>query len=401
MARIAPLGDPRLAIATDADPRDVRPHVATAPRGASTLLIAGGIGIAAISLFLLLESNRQSNMVPSVRPTTRDRAAASGRPDIPPLYVPPAPLPVAAAPVVVAPAPQATLQPAPAGPPRIVYVPQSMPPSMPALPAQPMYAPPPPARASGEAALVIDTTTADDASAAHAAAESPRTSPDSSGGEIRPINPFATINSATTAAPGARARASMLGGRPTTVLQGTLVPAVLETALDSTRPGLARALVSRDVRGFDGTRVLIPRGSRLTGEYRSDVAQGQNRALIVWTRLVRPDGAAIALASPVADTLGRAGVKAKVDSHFFTRFASAILQSVLAVGVNLASRPNNDTVVVGLPGATLGGIGGGFGGGFGFNQNNQVTPTLKVRAGTSVSVFVARDLDFSAVETRR
>jgi len=63
---------------------------------------------------------------------------------------------------------------------------------------------------------------------------------------------------------------------------------VLETAFDSTRPGLARALVQSDVRGFDGSRVLIPRGSRLIGEYRSDVAPGQHRALVNWTRLIRP-----------------------------------------------------------------------------------------------------------------
>ena len=111
---------------------------------------------------------------------------------------------------------------------------------------------------------------------------------------------------------------------------------MLETALDSTRPGFARAIVSRDVRGFDGSRVLIPRGSRLIGEYRSEVAPGQRRALVNWTRLIRPDGVTIAIGSPAGDPLGRGGIRARVNSHFFERFAGAILQSALDIGVNLA-----------------------------------------------------------------
>jgi type IV secretion system protein VirB10 len=176
------------------------------------------------------------------------------------------------------------------------------------------------------------------------------------------------------------------------VAQGTLIPAVLETALDSTRPGLARAIVSRDVRGFDGSRVLIPRGSRLIGEYRSEVAPGQRRALVIWTRLIRPDGVTIAIGSPAGDPLGRGGIRARVNSHFFERFAGAILQSGLDIGVNLASRAGGSTVVV-LPGGaqSLGQI----------VQPSQITPTLTVRQGTSISIFVARDLDFTGVENRR
>lgn len=192
----------------------------------------------------------------------------------------------------------------------------------------------------------------------------------------------------------ARVTAGHLSNPATTIPQGAIVHAVLETALDSTRPGLARAIVSDDVRGFDGTRILIPRGSRLIGEYDSQVESGQNRALIMWTRLIRPDGVTIALQSPVADPLGRVGVKARVNTHFFERFGSAILQSALQVGVNLASRSVYDgTLVVGLPGSTTNLPTAG-------NAQN-VTPTLKVRQGTSVSVFVARDLDFTSAEGGR
>jgi type IV secretion system protein VirB10 len=173
-----------------------------------------------------------------------------------------------------------------------------------------------------------------------------------------------------------------------------LIPAVLESALDSTHPGFARAIVSSDVRGFDGSIVLIPRGSRLLGEYGSDVAPGQKRALINWTRLIRPDGATIAIASPAADRLGGTGIRAKVNSHFFERFTGAILQSVLDVGVNLAARAANGTVILALPGAVQSSAGSSI-------QPQQVPPTLTVNQGTSISVFVARDLDFTDVENHR
>jgi type IV secretion system protein VirB10 len=214
----------------------------------------------------------------------------------------------------------------------------------------------------------------------------------------RPSTPFNDdLNPPPTAqpvaAPGAeRVIAGRLVNPALTVPKGTVVAAVLETALDSSRAGAARAIVSRDVMGFDGTRVLIPRGSRLYGEYTADVTSGQKRALIRWDRLTRPDGVIVNLDSPSADPLGRAGIEGKVDSHFFARFGSAILQSVLDIGVGLATRSVSDgTVIVGLPGSTQQITAP-------LQQTAQVQPTLRVRQGTSVSVFVARDLDFSSVD---
>ncbi len=192
-----------------------------------------------------------------------------------------------------------------------------------------------------------------------------------------------------------RVTAKRLTNPGTTVPKGTVIPAVLESALDSTRPGAVRAIVSRDVKGFDGTRVLIPRGSRLYGEYASDMNYGQNRALIRWTRLTRPDAVIINLDSPAGDPLGRAGVKGDVDTHFWTRFGNALLQTSLDVGANVASRSitGDSSVVVAIPqgsqrvGQTL------------TEGQSQIRPTLRVDHGTSVSVFVAKDLDFSSVES--
>jgi type IV secretion system protein VirB10 len=205
--------------------------------------------------------------------------------------------------------------------------------------------------------------------------------------------PPPTVPSAPLQA-GERVTAGRLANPSLTVPKGTIVAAVLETALDSSRPGAVRAIVSRDVRSFDGSRVLIPRGSRLYGEYNSDVTGGQKRALITWQRLTRPDAVVVNLDSPAADPLGRAGVEGKVNSHFFARFGGAILQSVLDIGVGLATRSvvgDDDTVILGLPGSTQQVTNQ-------IQQQTQVQPTLRVRQGTSVSVFVARDLDFSTVD---
>ena len=187
-----------------------------------------------------------------------------------------------------------------------------------------------------------------------------------------------------------RVSADRLANPSFTVPLGTVIPAVLESALDSTRPGGVRAIVQRDIFSFDGSRVLIQRGTRLYGEYEADLERGQNRALIRWTRLLRPDGVTMALDSAASDPLGRAGVRGKVDSKFFQRFGNAILGSALDIGVGLATREVGGGTVVALPGSTQN-IGG--------QRGEEIQPTLKVKHGTSVSVYVARDLDFSSVET--
>jgi len=190
-------------------------------------------------------------------------------------------------------------------------------------------------------------------------------------------------------------RASALANGSMTVPQGYLIPAVLETGFDSTKPGFARAIVSRDVRGFDGRNVLIPRGSRLIGDYRSEVGQGQNRAIITWTRLIRPDGMTITLDSPAVDTLGRGGVAAHVNTHFLSRVGDALLQSTIGIGSALAQRSVSGPVVV-VGGTPLAGATQAAGQ---VVPANSYVPTLTVPAGKSISVFVAHDLDFSGAGT--
>jgi type IV secretory pathway VirB10-like protein len=179
------------------------------------------------------------------------------------------------------------------------------------------------------------------------------------------------------------ARAATLRSPKTTVPQGALIAAVLETAINSDLPGFVRAVVSRDVLSFDGTKVLIPKGSRLIGQYRSEVAIGQSRAFVVWTRLLRPDGVSVQLASPATDTLGRAGLAGRVDRHYLQRYGPALLST--AVSAALDNRQSNQLVI----GTAQNSAGGALGGG------EAIKPTVIVKQGTAIQVFVARDLDFS------
>ncbi|MEA3034004.1 MAG: type secretion system protein VirB10 [Sphingomonadales bacterium] len=372
MATIDTPEDPRRAARPEAPDEareeSVRPVVALPRRGPSGLVFAFVAVAAGALLFSVLETRRRSTAEPSVRVRAADTAALPAA--APPLYIPPAPAPP---PVTVVAQPTETATPFPTPPPppppppqeRVVYMPAPLPVATP----QPVPSPP---RNTGGPALVIDNT-----APAGGAAQNNNAPPG--------VADFGSVQA------GGRVRAGVFANRATTVVQGTLIPAVLETAFDSTRPGLARAIVSRDVRGFDGTRILIPRGSRLTGEYRSEVASGQKRAFVNWSRLVRPDGITIALGSPAADTLGRGGIKASVNSHFFERFAGALLQSTLDLGVNLATRAASNNVIVTLPSTAQATISPVF-------QQNRVVPTLRVAAGTSISIFVAHDLDFTNIE---
>jgi type IV secretion system protein VirB10 len=113
--------------------------------------------------------------------------------------------------------------------------------------------------------------------------------------------------------------------------KGTLIPAILETAIDSNVPGGVRAVVSTDVLSADGKRSLVPRSSRLIGQYKTRRSAGQNSAYVVWTQIVRPDGVRIEVPSSAAG----AG-----ERQFFERFGAAKLVSVVAgqAGADLRAR---------------------------------------------------------------
>ncbi len=349
--------DPRDDLLT----RDVRPSV-TPPRSAvSGAAFALVCTVLAVGLFLFLDTRRRA--LTSERSGPRTSLGAPAAPP-PPLVVPealPTPMPE---PIIVREALPVTVTPRPSSP--RSTEPLTGPTASPLVGAPTLAAPA--VAATKEPAILVDLT--------------------SGTGGTTATTPGANGEPAAAADNDDAVRATVIRNRQSLISQGTLISAVLETPLNSDRPGLARALVSRDARSFDGSRVLIPRGSRLIGEFKADANPDQRRVLVTWTRLIRPDGVAIRIGSPAADTLGGSGIAGRVNTHFLERFANAVLQSALTIGVELAARRGSGSVFVGVPGQ-VGQVGQSL------LPNIAPRTTIKVRQGAEIAIFVARDLDFS------
>ena len=143
----------------------------------------------------------------------------------------------------------------------------------------------------------------------------------------------------------AKVEASQVIAHPSnTVLQGTLIEATLENAVDSSLPGQLTAIVTRPVWSFDQAQVLIPAGSRLFGEYSSEVAIGQGRILVAWTRLVTPDGQSVQMEAFGGDAQGRSGITGRVNARFVQRFGSAALISLLGAAPAIAAASYSDKI---------------------------------------------------------
>ncbi|WP_165843970.1 type IV secretion system protein VirB10 [Phenylobacterium kunshanense] len=292
---------------------------------------------------------------------------------------------------VVAPAPQAAPAPPPAPAPAAAPAPVALIPTAPtANPSEAHWRAP---------AMVVDFSTQGDAAAVQLAqaATAPAGAPPAAAGPSDDPGASADERFAARVTRGAgdTARATQMYNLGRTVPQGTVIAAVLETAIDSDLPGSVRGVVSRDVRSFDGSRVLIPRGSKLIGQYKSAVAVGQTRAFVVWTRIITPTGVTIEVGSPATDRLGRGGLPGEVDTHFFRRFGGSILLSVVSAGsqalANSASGSDNTTLVIGSP-AQASQVASQA-----LQKQMDIPDTIRVPQGVPVQVFVARDLDFAGV----
>ncbi len=209
-----------------------------------------------------------------------------------------------------------------------------------------------------------------------------------SGPGASPVGSAGAFASAIGGVGGAAVQAEAMRNPSTTLTQGTLIPAILETAINTDVPGYVRAVVSQDVRSFDGKKVLVPRSSRLIGQYQSGVENGQKRAYVIWTRLIRPDGASVNIASPAVAFDGTTGLAGDVDNKFFKRFGSAMLLS--AIGGLSAIGTGGASVILGGAGQSAAGIAA--------QQDSSVGPTIRVKMGEPIRVFTARDVDFSSVK---
>lgn len=133
-------------------------------------------------------------------------------------------------------------------------------------------------------------------------------------------------------------RASDLEDTSQIIVQGTLIAAVLETAINSELPGNIRAQVTRPVYSFDGQNILMPAGTRLIGTYNPEISVAQKRVLIAWNRAITPEGKSVRLAATGVDGLGRAGQAGNVDTRFKERFGTAVLiTSISAIPSFLAN----------------------------------------------------------------
>jgi type IV secretion system protein VirB10 len=176
------------------------------------------------------------------------------------------------------------------------------------------------------------------------------------------------------------------------VQAGSIIPAALITGLSSDLPGQVAAQVTANV--FDspaGKTLLIPQGARLIGQYDAQVSFGQSRALLVWTRLILPNGRSIVLErQPGADTEGYAGLEDAVDNHWGTLFKAAALSTLLSVGAEAGTSNNENNLAQALrsgASTSFSRIGEQVVG-----RSLNVQPTITVRPGFPVRVMVTKDL---------
>lgn len=195
-----------------------------------------------------------------------------------------------------------------------------------------------------------------------------------------------------------REKASFLSYPEEAVPAGELVSATLETAINSELPGMVRAITSRDIYSFKGRNRLIPKGSTVVGQFSSQVVQGQSRVLVIWNRLMLPNGTMVALNSPGADSLGRSGQGANsVDRHFMERFGSSALLSVLGLyaatsGVSTQDQMNSISQYRQALSASFQNAAQQT-----LQKDMQIAPTLHIHQGSKINIFVSRDLSFHGV----
>ena len=243
------------------------------------------------------------------------------------------------------------------------------------------------------------------------------------GGPVTVDVPAPAQTAGTPSRPGAgsreafRERTSALGstayavraervGHDLALSAGTVIPAALVTGISSELPGAVVAQVTRNVYDSRTQRdVLIPAGSRLIGEYDDQVAYGQNRALVAWTRLLFPDGRSVSLPGlPTQDLRGQAGLRDRVDRHTGRLFGSAVMLAAVGAGVELAAPSDGGAFGSESPQETaarqvaieLSRVATEV-----VRRDLDVQPTVSVRPGFRFYVFLARDLAFAAPYRQR
>jgi type IV secretion system protein VirB10 len=210
----------------------------------------------------------------------------------------------------------------------------------------------------------------------------------------RPADPPASsLGVLLRAAPEPAVQATVLATRRLLLPKGAFIDCTLETAIDSTLPGMTTCVTATDTFGVDGKVVLLERGTKLVGETRGQVQQGSARVFVIWTQARTPAGVMVPLDSPGTDELGRSGLAGAVDRHFWDRFGAAILISTIDGAVQAAVESGahdggttivNPSSVQEVSTETL-------------KSTLNIPPTVIKHNGDRIQILVARDIDFSGV----
>ena len=179
---------------------------------------------------------------------------------------------------------------------------------------------------------------------------------------------------------------------PFEVMAGTVIPASLITGVNSDLPGTVIAQVTQNVYdSVTGQYVLVPQGAKLIGRYDSVIAFGQSRALLVWSRIIYPDGASIMIDNmPASDVAGYAGLSDKVDFHTFRLLKGIVLSTLLGVGTELSFDQSESDIVEALRESAQ--TSANQAGQKLVQRNLDIPPTFKIRPGWPLRVIVNKDL---------
>ena len=195
-------------------------------------------------------------------------------------------------------------------------------------------------------------------------------------------------------------RARRLRDPDLTITMGTIVPCTPLQPLNTQLEGFLSCVVPVDVRGTTGRVVLLDRGTRIVGQVRSGMRQGQNRAFVLWTRAETPDGVTVELASPGTDALGQNGLDVDVETNFWARFGGAIMLSFIDAGLQAAAIGASTALSDGAgTNISLYNLrsGGRSAAATALDNTINIPPYGTRPQGEPAAVFVARDLDFSSV----